>query len=238
MKFILLSKKKLMFGAIIALISLIALASLFVVLSKDSVPTLQMDPYYQGDIKDPNVALTINVDWGEDVLPSMLEVLKENDVKATFFIAGRFAEKFPDIVKDIVKEGHEIGNHGYSHPHPDQLSLEENKDEILKTHNILKEFTEEDINLFAPPYGERGQNCLDASKELDYKTILWTADTVDWQEPAPSVDTLVERVTGEKLTNGAIILMHPKEHTVEALPQIIQTIEKKGYKLKTVSEIL
>ncbi|SMB94135.1 Peptidoglycan/xylan/chitin deacetylase, PgdA/CDA1 family [Desulfonispora thiosulfatigenes DSM 11270] len=238
MKFILLSKKRLVYGAVVVLISIIALAGMFIMLSKDAVPTLQMDPYYQGNINDPNVALTINVDWGEEIIPGMLDVLKEKNVKATFFITGRFADKFPDIIKTIVKEGHEIGNHGYSHPHPDQISVEENKNEILKTHNILKNFTDDDINLFAPPYGERGQNCLNACKELGYKTILWTADTVDWQVPAPSVSTLVERVTGKKLTNGAIILMHPKAHTLEALPQIIETIEKKGYVLKKVSEIL
>ncbi|MGI6227121.1 MAG: polysaccharide deacetylase family protein, partial [Peptococcales bacterium] len=201
-------------------------------------PTMQVDPIYQGKTDQPCVSLTINVDWGEDVIPKMLDVLEEKNVKATFFITGRFAKKFPDIVKLIHEKQHEIGNHGYSHPHPDRISVEKNLEEINKTHDILRELTKENIYLFAPPYGERGPNCLKAAQQAGYKTILWTADTIDWQEPPPSVDTLVSRVTEKKLTNGTIILMHPKPHTLEALPLIIDVIKTKGYEIRKVSEII
>ena len=197
-----------------------------------------VDPIYQGNTAEPSVAITINVDWGEDIIPKMLEVLENKEVKATFFITGRFAEKFPEIVKLIHEKHHEIGNHGYSHPHPDRLSVEKNLEEIKKTHEILTQLTNTDISLFAPPYGERGENCLTAAQKAGYKTILWTADTIDWQEPPPSLNTLVNRVTGKKLTNGTIILMHPKPHTLEALPVIIDVIKSKGYQLKKVSEII
>lgn len=238
LRFLVFSKKHILYGALLLLILVISFFLLLRILVNDSVPTLQMDPIYQGKTNQPYVALTINVDWGEDIIPGMLEVLEEKNVKATFYITGRFATKFPDIIKEIVIYGHEIGNHGFSHPHPDRISLEENKKEIQKTHDILQKFTEEEIFLFAPPYGERGPNCLKAAQELGYKTILWTADTIDWQEPPPSVDTLVNRVTGEKLTSGTIILMHPKPHTLKALPIIIDKIQEKGYKVKKVSEMI
>ena len=191
--------------------------------------TVMADPVYQGQTTEQKVALAINVDWGEDIIPEMLQVLKANDVKATFFVTGRFAEKFPEVVQQISEAGHEIGNHGYKHPHPDQLSVEQNQKDITDSEVIMEKLTGTKLKLYAPPYGEHGQTCLQAAEQCGYTTILWTADTVDWEEPAPSHDTLVQRVTGDKLTNGAILLMHPKAHTAEALPDIIRTIKAKGY---------
>lgn len=237
MKVVLIKRKYVIYGSLIFLLLLLTWLIGGYFYSENTVPTIQnVDPIYQGKTDQPNVAITINVDWGEDIVPQMLKILKEKEVQATFFITGRFASKFPEVVREIVAHGQEIGNHGYSHPHPDQISLEKNKEEIEKTHKILQEFTEEKIFLFAPPYGERGENCLKAANQLGYKIILWTADTVDWQKPAPSV--IVERVTGKKLTNGTIILMHPTPNTLEALPVIIDTIREKGYVLKKVSEII
>ncbi|KJS83238.1 MAG: hypothetical protein JM58_13080 [Peptococcaceae bacterium BICA1-8] len=222
-------------GIIILLLLLLVILSFF---NSSTAPTMQIDPIYQGNTDKPCVALTINVDWGEDIIPDMLAILDAKRVNATFFITGRFATKFPEIVKQISEKNHEIGNHGYSHPHPDRLSVAKNLEEIKKTNDILKEITQKDISLFAPPYGERGTNCLQAAQKAGYKTILWTADTIDWQEPPPSVNTLVNRVTGKKLTNGTIILMHPKPHTLEALPVIIDVILKKGYQIQKVSEVI
>jgi len=238
MKIIFLKKRHIIYFAIALGVLLLFFILTQVVWTTKTAPTLQMDPIYQGKTNQPNVAITINVDWGEDVIPEMLDVLKNNDVQATFFLTGRFAEKFPEIVKQINNAGQEIGNHGYSHPHPDQLSVAKNIEEIKKTHSILQNIINKNISLFAPPYGERGPNCLKAAEATGYKTILWTADTIDWQEPPPSVNTLVNRVTGKKLTNGTIILMHPKPHTLKALPIIIEVIKTKGYQIKKVSEII
>lgn len=200
--------------------------------------SVMAEPIYQGSNTEQKVALAINVDWGEDVLPEMLQVLAKENVKATFFVTGRFAEKFPELVQQIAVAGHEIGNHGYKHPHPDQLSVSQNQKDITKGEAILQKLTGEKPMLYAPPYGEHGNTCLQAAEQCGYTTILWTADTVDWEEPAPSHDTLVQRVTGDKLTSGAIILMHPKAHTAEALPDIIHTIQAKGYQCVKVSDVL
>ena len=196
------------------------------------------EPIYCGNTNQQQVALAINVDWGEDVIPQMLDVLEAQQAKATFFITGRFAENFPEIVAQIAEAGHEIGNHGYAHPHPDQLSVAESQADIVKAEEILEPLIGEKPVLYAPPYGERGENCLTAAENCGYTTILWTADTIDWEEPAPSRDTLVQRVTGEKLQKGAILLMHPKQHTADALPDILRAIEEKGYTCVKVSEIL
>ena len=196
------------------------------------------EPVYQGTNTEQKVALAINVDWGEDVLPGMLDTLARENVSATFFVTGRFAEKFPELVQRIADTGHEIGNHGYKHPHPDELSVEQNQKDMTQAEAILEKLTGTKPVLYAPPYGEHGKTCLTAAEQCGYTTILWTLDTIDWEKPAPDHNTLVARASGDKLASGAIILMHPKEHTAEALADIIGAIRAKGYQCVKVSEVL
>ena len=184
------------------------------------------------------VALTFDDGPSGRYTDRLLDGLKERGAHATFLLCGYRIKQYPAETRRILDEGHEIGNHGYKHPHPDQLSVEQNQKDIIQSENILEKLTGQKPVLYAPPYGEHGQTCLQAAEQCGYTTILWTADTVDWEEPAPSHDTLVQRVTGDKLGCGAIILMHPKPHTVEALTDIIGTIKAKGYQCVKVSEVL
>ena len=217
-----------------ALAVLVLAVILWMVVGQMTQSTLA-EPIYRGDEEGQKAAITINVDWGEDIIGGMLEVLEEKGVKATFFVTGRFAEENPEIVQMIAEKGHEIGNHGYGHPHPDQLSVEGNEEDILKAEEILTEVTGVKPEYFAPPYGEHGENVLKAAENNDYKVVMWTLDTIDWRDS--DVDVLVERVSGEKVVPGAIILMHPKSHTLEALPLIIDNLQQKGYTLVGISEI-
>lgn len=200
-------------------------------------PTM-LEPIYCGSTKESRVALAINVDWGEEVLPNLLEILKKQNVRATFFVTGRFAERFPELVIQIAEAGHEIGNHGYAHAHPDRLSVSQNEADIQKAEGCLSSLVDDIAKLYAPPYGECGSNCVQAAEQCGYTTVLWTADTIDWEEPAPSQEEMIQRVTGEKLQKGAIILMHPKPHTADALDELILTLKEKGYVCGTVSEVL
>lgn len=192
-------------------------------------------PVYQGSGKEKKVALTFNVVWGEEYVPQLLEALKKNNVPASFFIGGQWAEDFPALTKQIAQEGHEIGNHGYSHPHPDNISRSANLAEIKKTETAIENSCGVKTKLFAPPYGERGDAVLKAAEDAGYHTILWSVDTIDWQRPDPSV--VVKRVM-EKIHNGAIVLMHPTAPTVHALPVIIEGLKKDGYEIVTVSTLL
>ena len=194
-----------------------------------------VNPIYYGNTGEQAVALMINVDWGEDILPQMLDILKSKSVKATFFMTGRFAKKFPELVQRIAQEGHEIGNHGYSHPHVDKLSVEANQKEIQNTEQVFQELKVQWAKIFAPPYGEHKAHVVEAADALGYKTIMWTADTLDWQNPDP--ETIVKRVLG-KADKGALILMHPKECTLSAMPAIIDGLHARNYQLKTVTEII
>lgn len=201
--------------------------------SERDVPTI--NPIYIGNTRDMAVALMFNVDWGEDIIPGILEVLHQKDTRATFFITGRIAKKFPEMVRQISEKGHEIGNHGFSHPHPDKISLEQNMNEISETEKVLTELGVGISKIFASPYGEHKPHVLQAASALGYKTIMWTLDTVDWKDPAPEV--IVKKVS-EKADNGALILMHPKKCTLDALPSVIDALRERQFAIKTVSEII
>ena len=196
-------------------------------------PTI--NPIYMGDTQEKAVALMFNVDWGDEILPDLLEVLDEEKIVATFFVSGKFAKKFPQLVANIAANGHEIGNHGYSHPHPDKLNVEQNAKEITDTEKVFQETKINSAKIFAPPYGEHGKAVLQAADSLGYKTIMWTLDTIDWQDPTPEV--IINRIL-PKADHGSLILMHPKSCTLQALPQLIKSLREQDYQFKKVTEII
>lgn len=198
-------------------------------------PSDKQKPIYQGRQNEKKVAFACNVFWGEEFLPQMLDVLQQNDIKITFFIGGSWAKRYPDLLKEIYNRGHELGNHTYSHPHPNSITKLKNQEQILKTETLVQELTGYKTTLYAPPYGEFNDIVLNAATELGYITIMWSIDTIDWQRPP--VEALKNRVLN-KLHNGAIILMHPTDPTAKALPDLIREIQNKGYTITTVSDII
>ncbi|MGE5371301.1 MAG: polysaccharide deacetylase family protein [Solirubrobacterales bacterium] len=211
----------------------IGVAGLYQVQSARSKSVLA--PFYQGVTHQKNVALTFNVDWGEENVPQLLKVLKENDVKATFFITGQWAAKNQETARMIASEGHEVANHGDRHRHVQSLSPEMIKTEILDAEAKLKQITGKKTRLYAPAYGEYDQKIGNAAAELGYQVILWSIDTIDWQKPDPN--TIAQRVL-PRIHNDAIILMHPTQPTVASLPGIVKTLRAEGYGFLPVSQII
>lgn len=172
---------------------------------------------------------------GEKYLPGMLRILHENQVKVTFFVTGKWARKCPDLLQEMAAMGHEIGNHGYNHAHPKQLSNEALAKLIKDNEELIYKVTGQRTKLFAPPYGEVDSRITKVASKLGYDTIMWSADTVDWQRPSP--DIIVQRVMA-KIDDGGIILMHPTEPTLYALEDIINNLRQRGYEIVTVSELI
>ncbi|KXG76916.1 Peptidoglycan-N-acetylglucosamine deacetylase [Fervidicola ferrireducens] len=202
----------------------------------ENLPTfLEKQPIYQAETDKKAMAFTCNVAWGNEFIPKMLEIFEENGVKITFFIEGRWAEKNPDLLRLIHSKGHEIGNHGYSHAHHSKLSFDENVNEIKKAEEAIKNIIGVKTQLFAPPYGEFGQQTLQAANALNYKLIMWSIDTIDWKKPGAKY--IIDKVI-KYAGNGKIVLMHPTEDTIAALPTIIKNLHQKGYKITTVSDLI
>ncbi len=193
--------------------------------------------YYSGDENSNKISLMINVYWGTEYIDQMLEVLGKYDVKTTFFVGGTWAVKEGEMLKKICDAGHEIGNHGYYHKDQGKLSAEKNREEILNTHNIVKNLLGIDMNLFAPPSGSYNQKTVDIATGLGYKTIMWTEgrDTIDWRDK--DANLIFSRAI-KNAKGGDFVLMHPTAATAQALENIIKTLQEKGFKLCTVSKNL
>ncbi|MDR7856220.1 polysaccharide deacetylase family protein [Tissierella sp.] len=235
MRLIIINKKTLFTISIILFISLLLILATYIYNNKTE-EIFNPDVYYKGNIDEKTIAFACNVDWGNDYIPPMLEIFKDNDIKITYFVTGKWAEKNEELLKMIYNEKHEIGNHGYNHADYDKLTYEKNREEILKTHDVIKSILNIDSKYFAPPSGAFSENTIKACSELDYNLILWSIDTIDWRKDSYK-DIIVRRVT-EKAHNAAIVLMHPTEETIKALPEIINYLYENGYKIGTISDVM
>lgn len=228
-------KKKILILFIIFCIIFLALVGFFIGKNK-ATETFNTDVYYKGNVDEKIIAFACNVDWGNEYIIPMLDIFSENDINITFFVTGRWAKENPELLKAIFNRGHEIGNHGYNHLNYDQLSYERNKEEILKADDVIKSILGIELKYFAPPAGAYNDYTIKACKDLNYDIIMWSIDTIDWRE-----DSTKEKIKNRVINNvhnSAIVLMHPKEETIKALPEIISYLLKKGYKIGGISDIL
>ena len=196
---------------------------------------LEPKPIYRGNPQKPMVAPLINVAWGNEYIPEILNALDDHQIKVTFFFDGSWVKKNPELAKTIKETGHEIGNHAYSHPDLSQYSTEQTTEEIRKTNEAIEETLGVRPKWFAPPSGSFNEGTIQVAHQLDMKTILWTVDTIDWRNP--ETWGMVKRVV-EEVENGSMILMHPTKPTAEGLNTMITDIQEKGYKLGTVSDLM
>ena len=198
------------------------------------VPTTAVSGvYYNGDTTKNDVTLMINVYWGTEYLDDMLEILNNYNVKTTFFIGGTWAVLNEDYLTKIYESGHELANHGYHHKDHDKLDEAGNLNEISTTHKIVKELTGVEMDLFAPPSGAYDSLTVTCAEQLGYHTIMWTRDTIDWRDHDSN---LIYSRAVKNAKGGDLILMHPTEATVEALPRIIEFFQANNFNLTTVSE--
>ena len=189
--------------------------------------------YYSGNKNSKNVSLMFNVYENKEVVNKIIDVLQDNNVKATFFMGGCFADDNEELVDRIFSSGNEIGNHGYFHKDHKKLSFEENKQEIYATDKLLTAFTGQKPVLFAPPSGSYSSATLVSAEELGYRVVMWSKDTIDWRDKD---ENLVFSRATKNLKNGDLVLMHPKEHTLSVLKKIIDYYKSQGFNIVTVSQ--
>ena len=199
-----------------------------------STETAVFAPYYHGDEKTERVGIMINVYEGSDKVEKILNILDKYDVPCTFFVGGVWAEKNVDLIKKMALYA-EIGNHGYLHRDHATISEQANKEEILLCHNLIYATTNIKMNLFAPPSGSFSKTTLDVCEKNGYKVIMWSKDTIDWRDH--DRDLIYKRATTD-VKSGDLILMHPTEETVKALPKIIAYYKEKNLLPSTVSDVI
>ncbi len=193
-------------------------------------------PIYSIETTNNDIALTFDCAWGAEDMPSILDILRENNVKATFFVLGEWAEKFPEVIKRMVEEGHDVANHSDTHPHIASLTYENIKKEIKNANDKIEKLTGKTNNLFRAPYGEYNDNVISAAEELGFYTIQWDVDSLDWKNLGS--ENILNRVLN-RTKNGSIILMHNgTEDTANVLDKVIKGLKKKGFNFKPVSEFI
>ena len=220
------------------LVLIFSAVCVFCFLPEKSVPIYsgnQVQAIYNGNRDRANVSLMFNVYENSDVVGGILDELKNQNVKATFFVGGCWADDNGELLRRIVGEGHEIANHGYFHKDHKKLGEAGNREEISLTGVIIEALCGVKPTLFAPPSGSFSSTTLEVASQLDYKVIMWSKDTIDWRDSDQSL--LFTRAT-KNIQNGDFILMHPKPHTLKVLPKIIQYYKNAGFFVVTVSENL
>ena len=183
--FIVIDKEKI-YSYVIALSTIVILFVMANVVNNRSSDFLftsslnRLVPIYSVDIKEKQIALTMNCAWNADDIDNILDTLSKNKIHITFFIVGDWAEKYPEYVKKIANAGHEIANHSNTHPHVNKLSISENADEITKASEKIKKITGRETTLYRAPYGEYNNTVLNAAAEKNHITIQWNLDTLDY----------------------------------------------------------
>lgn len=195
-------------------------------------------PIYCVQTDKPQIAISFDAAWGNEDTRRILEILKKNDVKATFFMTGGWVESYPDDVKAIYADGHDLGNHSQNHKNMSQLSDEECKQELLSVHEKVKELTGYEMFLFRPPYGDYDNHVITNARSIGYYSIQWDVDSLDWKDYGTT--SIINTVTRHKhLGNGSIILCHNgAKYTAEALDSLIQELKAQGYTFVPLSELI
>lgn len=195
-------------------------------------------PIYSVETPEKVVAITFDAAWGADDTDTLIEILAEYDCRATFFLCGYWVTKYPEAVKKFHEAGHDIANHGDTHAHVASLNFEQNVEEIAAAHTRVLGLLDIKMDLYRPPYGEYNDIVLKAAKSLNYHTIQWDVDSLDWKRPTP--EAMTERVVNHKsLQNGSILLFHNDiPETPIALRKILAELTNKGYGFVPVSELI
>lgn len=190
---------------------------------------------YKGE---KGVALTFNIGWGDEKAEPILDVLKKENVKAaTFFLSGSWAERHPDLVDRIVKDGYEIGMLGYVYKDYTELEVEKVRQDIAKAQEVFKKLNVKNVKLLRAPTGHFDKTTLKLADRFGYTVVHWSIDSKDWTNPG--ADIIKENVS--KAKKGDIILLHASDsakQTASALPGIIQDLKRKDLKLVTVSDMI
>lgn len=193
-------------------------------------------PIYCVDTPEKKIAISFDAAWGSDYTEDLLSVLKKYNVKTTFFLVGFWVDKYPELVARIDEEGHEIGNHSSTHPKMSQLSKDKIREELSETSKKIEAITKRKVTLFRPPFGDYNNRLIETAREMGLQAIQWDVDSLDYKDYG--TDAIVKRVLS-RVKNGSIVLFHNNAtYTSEALPIILENLQKEGYEIVPISELI
>lgn len=197
--------------------------------------------YYVGSKDEKVIYLTFDAGYENGNTQPILNALKKHNAKATFFVVGHYLESAPELVKQMIADGHYVGNHTYRHPDMSSIvSKEAFEKEIKDVENKFTEITGAEIaRFYRPPQGKYNVENLEMAKELGYHTFFWSLAYVDWyQDKQPSREEAFQKLVG-RIHPGAIVLLHSTSKTnAEILDELLTKWEQMGYKFGTLEELV
>ncbi len=199
----------------------------------------QWGAYYIGNQNEKKIYLTFDCGYENGNMESILDALKQADVKAAFFLVGNYLETEPELVKRMAEEGHIIGNHTYHHKDMSGLGEEEFKKELTDFEVKLKQITDKECDMFyRPPQGKYSTRSLQMAKNAGYKTIFWSLAYVDWYDDnQPTKEEAFSKLL-KRIHPGAIVLLHSTSKTNgEILPELLQKWKDMGYTFGSLQEL-
>lgn len=193
-------------------------------------------PIYSVETTEKKACLTFDAAWGNEDTQQLIDVLSKYHAKATFFIVGEWVDKYPESVKALHDAGHSIQNHSDAHKHLPKLSRSEIIQDLNVCNDKIEKITGVRPTLVRPPYGDYDNAVIEAVSAVPMTAVQWDVDSLDWK--GLEAEEIYQKVV-PKVRNGSIILFHnAAKHTPEALPAIIEALQKEGYTLVTVEELL
>jgi peptidoglycan/xylan/chitin deacetylase (PgdA/CDA1 family) len=205
--------------------------------SKPAAPPEPRISFSAVHVDEPYIAMTFDDGPHPTLTPKLLDLLAAHHIKATFFLIGQNVVDHPEIVQRAVREGHEVGNHSWSHPNLGKMSDDAVRSQLRRTDEVIKNAAGVRPTLFRPPYGsitKRQERWI--HEEFGYDTILWDVDPLDWKRPGPM--TVCNRIV-KQTRPGSIVLSHDiHAQTIEAMPGTLSQLEERHFKFVTVSELI
>lgn len=202
------------------------------------IPREQLDMFAKygafcmGSVGSKNVYMTFDLGYESGTTPSLLDILKEKDVKAVFFITRYYAKKNPELVDRMLKEGHVVGNHSCRHSSFPDIDLGAIRSEVMDMHDYIRQQFGYEMTLFRFPKGEYSERSLAAVQRLGYLSAFWSFAYLDYDESKQRGADYAYRKITDNLHDGAIILLHPEStDNIAAMPRVVDTIRQRGYKL-------
>ena len=200
----------------------------------------KLDAVYVGDTSQKVLYLTFDAGYENGCTEKILDVLKQHNVKAAFFLVGNYMEKNPDLVRRMVEEGHIVGNHTMHHPDMSKLTDKEAfSKELTDLENLFREVTGKELpKFYRPPQGIYSEENLKMAQELGYKTVFWSLAYVDWNNDSqPTRDQAFSKLL-PRTHNGAVVLLHSTSQTnAEILDELLTTWESQGYTFQTIDRL-
>lgn len=183
------------------------------------------------------IALTFDDGPSLEYTPLYLQVLRENNVHATFFLVGREIQRSPGLAAMIAAEGHDLGNHTFDHPNLKSLAHHTIRQQIARTTDILEQVTQRPVKYFRPPGGNLNQAVKDIAGEMGLQLIMWNIDPRDW-ERNKTPEQIVNNIMNNLRPGGIVVLHERKPQTLAALPVLIGRLREQGWEPVTLTELL